>query len=125
MNWLSQTVAVTGVTLRSIGQRLGSSSVAIIGIAGVVIVFIAVLSIAEGFRAAMTEAGDPQTAIIMRAGSDTEMTSTVAGDEARIILDPSRIARALRDRESPDATIRDRCQRPPAWGFTRRAARPR
>jgi putative ABC transport system permease protein len=93
MNWLSQTVAVTGVTLRSIGQRLGSSSVAIIGIAGVVIVFIAVLSIAEGFRAAMTEAGDPQTAIIMRAGSDTEMTSTVAGDEARIILDAPGIAR--------------------------------
>jgi putative ABC transport system permease protein len=93
MNWLSQTVAVTGVTLRSIGQRLGSSSVAIIGIAGVVIVFIAVLSIAEGFRAAMTEAGDPQTAIIMRAGSDTEMTSGLSGDEARIILDAPGIAR--------------------------------
>jgi hypothetical protein len=47
MNWLSQTIAVTGVTLRSISQRLGSSVVAIIGIAGVVIVFTAVLSIAE------------------------------------------------------------------------------
>ena len=54
---LSQTVAVTSVTLLSIGQRLGSSTVAIIGIAGVVIVFTAVLSIAEGFRAAMTGAG--------------------------------------------------------------------
>ena len=60
MNWLSQVVTITGVTLRSLGQRLGSSIVAIIGIAGVVIVFIAVLSIAEGFRAAMTEAGDPR-----------------------------------------------------------------
>jgi putative ABC transport system permease protein len=93
MNWLSQVVAVTAVTLRSINQRLGSSTVAIIGIAGVVIVFIAVLSIAEGFRAAMTEAGDPQTVIVMRAASDTEMTSTLMGDEAKIIADVPGIAR--------------------------------
>ena len=35
MNWLSQTFAVTVVTLRSIPQRLGSSTVAVIGVAGV------------------------------------------------------------------------------------------
>jgi putative ABC transport system permease protein len=93
MNWLSQVVTITGVTVRSISQRLGSSTVAVIGIAGVVIVFIAVLSIAEGFRAAMTEAGDPQTAIVMRAGSDTEMTSTIMGDEARIIEDAPGVQR--------------------------------
>ena len=75
MNWLSQTIAVTTVTLRSIPQRLGSSVVAIVGIAGVVIVFCAVLSIAEGFRAAMQGSGDPRTVIVMRSGSDTEMTS--------------------------------------------------
>ena len=57
MNWISQTIAVTGVTLRSIGQRLGSSAVAVVGIAGVVIVFTAVFSIAEGFRAAMRGTG--------------------------------------------------------------------
>jgi putative ABC transport system permease protein len=101
MNWLSQVVAVTGVTLRSIGQRLGSSTVAIIGIAGVVVVFITVLSIAEGFRAAMTEAGDPRTAIIMRSASDTEMSSTLSGDEARIILDGPGIER---DDEGPFAS---------------------
>ncbi len=94
MNWLAQVLAVTGVTLRSIGQRVGSSVVAIIGIAGVVIVFIAVLSIAEGFRAAMTEAGDPQTAIVMRSGSDTEMTSTLMGDDARIVSDAPGIERS-------------------------------
>jgi putative ABC transport system permease protein len=85
MNWLSQTIAVTGVTLRSISQRLGSSTVAIIGIAGVVIVFTAVLSIAEGFRAAMQGTGDPQTVIVLRAASDTEMTSGLTGEEARLI----------------------------------------
>jgi len=85
MNWLAQTVAVTGVTLRSISQRLGSSVVAVIGIAGVVIVFTAVLSIAEGFRAAMRGTGDPQTVIVLRAASDTEMTSGLSGEEARLI----------------------------------------
>jgi putative ABC transport system permease protein len=85
MNWLSQIIAVTGVTLRSIPQRLGSSIVAIIGIGGVVIVFTAVLSIAEGFQATMKGTGDAQTVIVLRSGSDTEMTSGFSGEEARLI----------------------------------------
>ncbi len=85
MNWLSQIFAVTGVTLRSIPQRLGSSIVAIIGIGGVVIVFTAVLSIAEGFQATMKGTGDPQTVIVLHQGSDTEMTSGFSGEEARLI----------------------------------------
>jgi putative ABC transport system permease protein len=90
---LSQIVAVTSVNMRSIRQRLGSSVVAIIGIAGVVVVFLGVLSIAEGFRAAMASVGNPQTVIVMRAGSDTEMTSGLSGDTARLILDTPGIAR--------------------------------
>ena len=90
---LSQIFAVTGVNLRSIRQRFGSSAVAIVGIAGVVIVFVAVLSIAEGFKAAMTDVGDPQTIIVMRAGSDTEMTSGLSGDTARIIMDAPGVQR--------------------------------
>ncbi len=87
MNWLGQIAAVTGVTIRSIPQRLGSSIVAIIGISGVIIVFTAVLSIAEGFRAAMRGTGDPQTVIVLRAGSDTEMTSGLSGETARLITE--------------------------------------
>jgi putative ABC transport system permease protein len=85
MNWLSQIIAVTGVTLRSLPQRLGSSTVAIIGIAGVVVVFCAVISIADGFAVAMKGTGDPQTVIVLRSGSDTEMTSGMSGEEARLI----------------------------------------
>jgi putative ABC transport system permease protein len=84
---LSQIVAVTGVNLKSIRERAGSSAVAIIGIAGVVVVFVSVLSIAEGFRAAMAKAGDPQRIIVMRSGSDTEMTSGLSGEDARLIMD--------------------------------------
>jgi putative ABC transport system permease protein len=87
MNWLSQTIAVTAVNVRSIGQRLGSSAVAIVGIAGVVIVFTAVLSIAEGFAAAMRGTGDPQTVIVLRSGSDTEMTSGFSGEQTRLIAE--------------------------------------
>src|SRR4051812_46703188 len=90
---LSQIIAVTGVNLRSVRQRLGSSAVAITGIAGVVVVFLGVLSIAEGFHAAMAGVGDPQTVIVMRAGSDTEMTSGLSGDAARLIMDTPGIAR--------------------------------
>jgi putative ABC transport system permease protein len=84
---LSQIVAITGVNLKSIRERAGSSAVAIVGIAGVVVVFVSVLSIAEGFRAAMAKAGDPQRIIVMRSGSDTEMTSGLSGEDARLIMD--------------------------------------
>lgn len=89
---LSQTIAVTGVTLRSIKERFGSSAVAVIGIAGVVLVFVAVLSIAEGVKATMESSGDPDTVLILRAGSDTEMTSGLAGDAVRVIQDAPGIA---------------------------------
>lgn len=71
---LLQILAVTAMNVRTIPQRLGSSAVAICGIVGVVIVFVAVLSIAEGLRG-LEAAGDPDIALVLRAGSDTEMTS--------------------------------------------------
>ena len=85
MNWFRQTVAVLFLNLRTIPSRLGSSAVAIIGIAGVVIVFVSVLSISAGFSAAMTGSGSPDRVLILRKGSDTEMTSGIDGTEARII----------------------------------------
>ena len=90
---LSQIIAVTGVNIRSIPARLGSSTVAVIGIAGVVLVFVAVLSIAEGVNATMKASGDPNLVLILRAGSDTEMTSGVGGDSVRVIQDAPGIAR--------------------------------
>src|SRR3954447_3496216 len=85
MRWLHQTWAVAVLSVRTIPQRLGSSVVAIVGIAGVVIVFVAVLSIGEGFRAAMTSAGSPSRALVMRSGADSEMTSGITGPEADVI----------------------------------------
>ena len=85
MGRLRQVVAITLLNLRTVPQRLGSSVVAIVGIAGVVVVLVAVLSIAEGFRAAMQDAGSPSRAIVMRSGADAEMTSGLGGPETDII----------------------------------------
>jgi putative ABC transport system permease protein len=73
------------LNLRTIPQRLGSSGVAIVGIAGVVIVLVSVLSIAQGFSAAMEQTGSPSRALVMRSGADSEMTSGIAAPEVDII----------------------------------------
>lgn len=85
MNWIAQLVAVTVVNIRTIPQRLGSSAVAIVGIAGVVVVFVSVLSIAEGFTAALRQTAAPDGVIVLRGGSDTEMMSGLGGDGVNII----------------------------------------
>ena len=87
MRLIRQVLAVTGLTFRTVPQRVGSSTVAVVGIAGVVVVFVAVLSIAEGFKAALVDAGSPDTALVMRGGSDTEMSSALPLASTRIIKD--------------------------------------
>jgi putative ABC transport system permease protein len=85
MGWLRQTVAVLALNLRTIPSRLSSSAVAIIGIAGVVVVFVSVLSIAAGFSAAMQGSGSPSRALVMRTGADSEMTSGIDGPDSDIV----------------------------------------
>jgi len=81
------------LNLRTLPARLGSSSVAIIGIAGVVVIFVSVLSISEGFHSAMTVAGSPNRALILRGGSDTEMTSGLAGPQTIVVKEGPGIRR--------------------------------
>ena len=92
-SWFSQVFAVTLLNLRTLRERLGSSAAAVVGVAGVVCVFVAVLSIAEGFRLAMIGAGSPDVAIVMRGGSDTEMMSILMREDARIVSDAPGIRR--------------------------------
>jgi putative ABC transport system permease protein len=85
LSWIRQTVAVTSLNLRTVPQRLGSSGVAIVGIAGVVVVLVSVLSIAAGFTAVMRDSGSPGRALVMRSGADTELTSGLGGPEVDVI----------------------------------------
>ena len=85
MRFFVQLGAVLGLVMRSLPQRTGSSAIAVVGVAGVVLVFVAVLSVAEGFRAAMVGAGSPEVALVMRGGSDSELSSTLDLDTVRIV----------------------------------------
>ncbi len=93
LNWLSQILSVTAFNIRSIPERKGSALTAAVGIAGVVAVFVGVLSIAEGFRAAMRVSGADDLAIVLRSSADTEMTSGLSRDETRLIADAPGVAR--------------------------------
>jgi putative ABC transport system permease protein len=92
-NWLSQIFSVTLFNLRTIPERKGAALAAAVGIAGVVAVLVGVLSIAEGFRAAMTIKGADDVVIILRTGADNEMTSGLSREEVRLISDAPGIAR--------------------------------
>jgi len=85
MSFFTQIFSVAWLSVRTIRQRMGSSAVAVVGIAGVVIVFVAVLSIAEGFQVAMKSAGQPDRALIMRGGASDEMSSGLAGDAVEVM----------------------------------------
>jgi putative ABC transport system permease protein len=92
-NKLSQIAAVTALNLQNIPQRLASSIVALVGIAGVVTVLIGVLSISEGFRAVLELSGADDVAIVLRNGSTDEMGSGLTQEQTRIIADAPSVAR--------------------------------
>jgi putative ABC transport system permease protein len=78
---------------RSVKARWSSAIVAVVGIAGTVGVFVAMLSLARGFRATLVSSGSEDNAIIMRAGATSEMTGGVTIDTVKIIQDKPGIAR--------------------------------
>ncbi|MGC3982370.1 MAG: ABC transporter permease [Steroidobacteraceae bacterium] len=84
-NWFSQIVTITLTNLRSISERKAASIVAVVGIAGVVAILVGVLSMREGFRVALDQAGSKDVAIVMRSGSATELSSGLSLDQTRII----------------------------------------
>ncbi len=79
--------------LRSVKARWTSAIVAVIGIAGTVGVFVAMLSLARGFRTTLVSSGSPDNAIVMRAGATSEMTGAVTIDTVKILQDEPGIAR--------------------------------
>jgi putative ABC transport system permease protein len=93
INWLSQVGSITRFGLMGIPQRWGGAAAAGIGIAGVVAVLVGVLSIASGFRQVMAASGDPDAAIVLRTGADSEMVSGLSREDTRVIADAPGVAR--------------------------------
>ena len=79
--------------LRSARERWSSSVVAVLGIAGTVGVFVAMLALAHGFKATMASSGLPENAIVQRGGADNEMTSILTLADVRVIEDAPQVAR--------------------------------
>ncbi len=79
--------------VRSVKTRWTSAIVAVLGIAGTVGVFVAMLSLARGFRATLVSSGSPDNAIVMRAGATSEMMSGLSLDSVKILQDEPGVAR--------------------------------
>jgi putative ABC transport system permease protein len=78
---------------RSIRMRWASAVVAVLGIAGTVGVFIAMLSLARGFKATLVSSVSTDNALNTKAEATSEMTSGVSLDSVKIIQDAPGIAR--------------------------------
>src|SRR6516162_5207181 len=79
--------------VRSIRARWTSTIVAILGIAGTVGVFVAMLSLAKGFKATLVASGSRDNALVMRAGSSSEMMGGITLDSIKVLQDGPGIAR--------------------------------
>lgn len=80
-----QTAAVVRISFGSLGERVGTALVALLGFAGVALVFTGMLSINAGFAAVVSRNGSPEVAVVMRGGATAEMNSTLMGEATKVI----------------------------------------
>ena len=99
---LKQITSVTEMNLRSLPQRIGSSSVIVVGIAGVVAVLLSIFALTRSLSGAVLATGSPERAIVLRAGATGEFSSTLLVDAVATIKDAPGIART--DDGKPAAT---------------------
>jgi len=105
MAWVNQVVQVTLINLQNVPRRLGTSLVVVIGIAGVVGVLVSVLAMAEGFRHTLASTGRSSRVMMLRAGSDAELSSGVARDQAVVLASLPAVGRDVDGRPLASAEI--------------------
>jgi putative ABC transport system permease protein len=88
-----QLAAVILMSLQTLPQRMGASSVIVIGIAGVVAVLVSVLAMGAGFRHTLADTGRPDRVIILRGGSDAELNSNLTRTDVATIGNAPGIAK--------------------------------
>ena len=91
---LGQVLEITLMNLKNLPSRLGSSAVIVVGIAGVVGVMVAILAMAAGFRATLDRGGEPDRAIVLRGGSDSELSSAISIAEMNVVSSMEGVALA-------------------------------
>ena len=80
-----QTFDITAMNLRNILSRKGSSSIIVIGIAGVVAVVVGLLSMSEGINSALKETSHPDRVLVMRSGTKDEITGWLSSTEVNVL----------------------------------------
>ena len=75
MSAYTQVREIVMMNLRSVPQRLGASLVIVIGIAGVVGVMVALLSMSAGLEKTLNGTGRDDRVVITRGGSNGELAS--------------------------------------------------
>jgi putative ABC transport system permease protein len=98
-------LAATQVGIAGLPQRLGASSVVVVGIAGVVGVLVAMLAMGEGFRATLASTGGTDTAIVLRGGSQAETNSVITRDQVPLLESLDGIARGADGRALVSAEL--------------------
>src|SRR5262249_59869569 len=86
-------IEITLLNRGTLPQRLGTSLVVVVGIAGVVGVLVSVLAMSEGFRHTLASTGRPDRVILLRSGSDAELSSGVPRDTATLLSTLPGVAR--------------------------------
>lgn len=79
--------------IRSLRQRPATAASTAVGIALVVVTFIGMLALANGFRTAMVRTGRDDNVFLVRKGADSELTSAISRDNAAIIRALPQVAR--------------------------------
>jgi putative ABC transport system permease protein len=87
MRWLHQLYTVCVLNFGNLKSRLDSSLVAIIGFTGVVMVFVAVFAIRDGFNQTLLESGSPDVAIVLRGGAGAEVNSVLSVNDAKLVAE--------------------------------------
>jgi putative ABC transport system permease protein len=82
---MQQIATITWMNLRNLPARAGAAAVAMLGFAGVVLVLVAVLAMANGFRATLAQVGSEDVAVVTRAGSNDELSSSLSADTVNIL----------------------------------------
>ena len=93
MSTLTQTREIVMMNLRSIPDRLAPSLVIVIGIAGVVGVLVALLSMSSGLKQTLGGSGRDDQAVITRGGSQGELSSFLTIASMTLIKQDRAIAR--------------------------------
>ena len=105
MRWLLQILEITKMGLSTIPQRLGSSLVIVVGIAGVVGVLIALLAMGEGFQSVLAKAGRVDEAIVLRKGANAELNSGISRNDAVLIAQVPGVLKNAADQAIASAEV--------------------